>query len=271
MAADVNLGKVDGLTYIADQTAPIPSPGIDSTQAQCPGGTRLVGGGARIPGFGAGAHLNSLDPNTHEGSPGGFQAWIYNNSGTSQTATVHAVCEQGGTAKFRKSPSATESAPDAVAVKARCSRTEHVSGGGAFVTGDSSEAFVNSSFPIDGHDSDGKPDDGWRVRVQNRAGLGKEVTAYAICSQAERVYRRFEHPLDPGDEVGFLGDCGPTRHVISGGVRMTGPAGEAVMRTVDHYDSGDTDAAPDDGVDVNLANSGGGTAKTATVFAVCDA
>ena len=267
--ADVTLGTTGPLTYISDESAPVVPPGqTGPVTAQCPAGTNVVGGGARIPGFGADAHLNAFWPNTTEGPRGGFGVYMWNQSGPNKTAISHATCLDGPKAKLRSREGETESAPDAVALKARCKGSEHVSGGGAYVNGLVDEAFVNSSHPIDGGDPGGAPDDGWRVRVQNRAGFGKGVTAWALCTERDWSYHRSNVQLMTNQDAGYLMDClGEPGHLVSAGAKITGAAGETVLRALSPYDGGDGDGAPDDGADINTANDGG--ERTLTRFAIC--
>lgn len=267
--ADTDLGTVGGIDYVADQTASIPSPGSGMAQAQCPAGSKLLGGGVRNPGFGATSHINGAGPTKLEGPAGGFLGFVYNNDGSAHVATVHAVCDVGGKSKFRKKVGETTSAPDSLALKVSCKKDEHVSGGGVFITGPTDEAFINSSYPIDSHDKGKSPDDGWRVRVHDTAGAGKTVNAYAICTHRSWRYPQTEDTIDPGDEFGLLVACKPNAHLVSAGIRFTGDPGEAVVRTIDPFDSLDDDMAPDDGADINVANSPAGTTKDTTRWAVC--
>jgi hypothetical protein len=266
--ADVNLGTVGGLTYVSDETAPVPPPGQAGLHiAQCPPGTKLLGGGARIPGFGADAHLNVMSPTTVEGTRGGFGLYFWNQSGAAKTAIAHATCGQGPASSLRVESDETGSAPDALTLKAPCKDGESVSGGGVYLGGAVNEAFVNSSYPFDGGDPGNKPDDGWKARVQNRAGLGKLVTTYAVCSDRAWTYRRSDREILANDDAGYIADCEGPGHLVSGGVKIRGPAGETVLRALSPYDSSDGDLAPDDGFDMNTANDGGD--RTATLFAIC--
>jgi len=54
-------------------------------------------------------------------------------------------------------------------------------GGGAMVSGASSEARLVVSAPYDGPDADTVPDDGWRTTVYNISGADKNVRTFAIC------------------------------------------------------------------------------------------
>jgi hypothetical protein len=275
-AQDTNLGTVGGLTYMTDETSPVSAPGASSLEiAQCPDGAHLVGGGARIPGGGADAHLNGLFPTTNDGSAGGFGTFFWNANGADKTVIAHATCATSGpSAAFRPGTGETESAPDAVSVKARCKRGESVSGGGAFVSTPIEEAFVNSSYPIDDKDKGRKPDDGWKTRVQNRAGLGKSVTTYAICSERSFAYQRGEDTVPAGTGIGFVPTCKGKKHLVSGGGKIGGSAGDTVLRAIGPFDSllngdgsPDTDTVPDDGFDLNVANDGGD--RPIQIFAIC--
>jgi hypothetical protein len=275
-AQDTELGTVGGLTYIRDQTPFILPPAASDLEiAQCPDGTQLVGGATEISGQGTDAHLNGLFPTTTDGDAGGFGGFFWAASGDAKVMFADATCATSGPkAAFRPRTGETESAPDAVSVKAKCKRGESVSGGGAFVSPPISEAFVNSSYPIDGRDKGRKPDDGWAARVQNRAGLGKSVTTYAICSRRSFVYQRSENTVPADADVGFIPICRGRRHLVSGGAKIGGSAGDTVLRGIGPFDSllngdgsPDNDAAPDDGFDLAVGNDG--DERSIKIFRIC--
>ena len=66
-----------------------------------------------------------------------------------------------------------------------------MTGGGAYITGDPSQAWIFASHPFDGRDRKSKPDDGWRIAATNVLGTPrKDLTAYAICRPGRFVYCR---------------------------------------------------------------------------------
>lgn len=64
---------------------------------------------------------------------------------------------------------------------AMCPARWEVMGGGVRTA--STLQDVNATFPIDGGDVDGAPDDGWRGHIQNNGGSDARAWIYAICTK----------------------------------------------------------------------------------------
>jgi hypothetical protein len=62
-----------------------------------------------------------------------------------------------------------------------CGQRDHVSGGGAHISGVQDLGRLVATFPYDDGDGDDVPDDGWKVRAYNVSGVDKHVRAFAIC------------------------------------------------------------------------------------------
>ncbi|MDX6587669.1 MAG: hypothetical protein QOI31_2142 [Solirubrobacterales bacterium] len=73
---------------------------------------------------------------------------------------------------------------DAVeSVEAFCPNGYSVTGGGAFSNGAFNETRMQDSHPVDGPDSDSKPDDGWRASIWNTAASARNSESQAICAK----------------------------------------------------------------------------------------
>ena len=111
----------------------------------------------------------------------GWAGTVYDSIGGGGGFYVHAVCARGVTLRYVKLPPFKVPTGAAVVRTVACRPAEHVVGGGARVTGSANRARLISTFPYDGKDADGIPDDGWQSRVYGISGAQKKVTAFAIC------------------------------------------------------------------------------------------
>jgi hypothetical protein len=152
-------------------------------------------------------------------------------------------------------------------VDATCENNEHVTGGGGFGEGPYETQRMTASVPFDGDDGDSKPDDGWRVTVENLTEFDDyEVTAFAICSKGLRGLA-YEH--EKGSAKPFDWDltdvkCPDGQKVIAGGLEIgSHPFGDALFfrnmplaasKTV--WESG-------------VTNDDGATKVHSTTYAIC--
>lgn len=111
----------------------------------------------------------------------GWSGSVYDTNGGGGGFYVSAVCAKGITLRYVKMPPKKVLTGAEVVRKVACRPAEHVVGGGARVTGSANRARLVSTFPYDGKDPDGIPDDGWQSRVYAISGAQKQVTAFAIC------------------------------------------------------------------------------------------
>jgi hypothetical protein len=95
--------------------------------------------------------------------------------------SVYAICVQDDVLRYVTRAPVSVEAEDAVTRRVACANDEHVTGGGARVSGPEDGARLVSTFPYDDADGDDIPDDGWQVTVYNVDGNEKSVTAHAIC------------------------------------------------------------------------------------------
>jgi hypothetical protein len=74
--------------------------------------------------------------------------------------------------------------------------------------------------------------------------------------------------LDAGEAASRTAVCGHGRHVLGGGLRISGPQNEARAASSFPFDGGDRHQVPDDGWKSTAYNLSGGS-KTLTTFAIC--
>ena len=266
-----NLGTVGGLTYMFHEVLPpITAPGAGNGGPACPAGTHVVGGGAEIGGSAAESHITStypadgIDPDPRPDD--GWLATVWHGSGSPKAFDVMSICAQGKT-RYRTISHAV-TAGNARTLAAPCPRGTHVSGGGVKGGAAAAEAYVNSSYPYDGADADGAPDDGWKARVYNITANKAMMKVYAICGASKPFYWTVGPvPLNPG--APHEAACPDSRHVTGGGVRLAGaPAADVHPVTIMPGDLGDLDTIPDDEFRV-FAGLTGGSSATIWTYAIC--
>ena len=138
-------------------------------------------------------------------------------------------------------------APAEVEVTADCLPGSRLIGGG--VTPSSSpfsEAWINTSLPVDGSDAGSAPD-GRSGRMANLAGGAKTVSAYAICSAGNVRSRSARVRVDPSDSGAVKAKCPEGTRVASGGAGLNGAASDSHLDSSYPFDAGDGDSKPDDG------------------------
>ena len=158
--------------------------GLRTGSVNCGGPAwHVTSGGAFIAT--TGSWVNSSFP-TDSGDPNatpenGWTGSVNDISGGFGGFEVHAVCARGLNLRYVKQPPIKVVTGAAAVRKVACRPAEHVVGGGARVTGPANRSRLISTFPYDGRDADGIPDDGWQSRVYGVSGAAKKVTAFAIC------------------------------------------------------------------------------------------
>ena len=66
-------------------------------------------------------------------------------------------------------------------VEAFCPNRYTVTGGGASSASTFGQTKIQGTHPIDGPDSDFRPDDGWRAKLWNTSSLSPTIKSQAIC------------------------------------------------------------------------------------------
>jgi hypothetical protein len=121
-----------------------------------------------------------------KGDPGaapddGWRATVYDTIGGGGTFAMYAVCAAGVDLSYLYGAPTSLTAGSAATRKVACAASEHAVGGGVRTSGPADRARLVSSFPYDGSDADGVPDDGWQTRAYAISGADKTVTPFAIC------------------------------------------------------------------------------------------
>ena len=106
-----------------------------------------------------------------------------------------------------------------------CAKGTHVFGGG--VSANAGGQALVASFPFDGADGDKKPDDGWRVKVDNR-GAATTARVAAVCGERLPTYRTRSFTAAPSDETTSSAIC-KAGHVTGGGVDFAPPQGHGLI------------------------------------------
>lgn len=267
-AADLNLGTVDGLTYMqGSYPATLPPPPANLyASATCPAGTQVVGGGATPSSSPLNEFwLNRIKP--FDGSDSDTRpddGWVgrgFNRFGTTKNFGVYAICFNG-TVRYGSAQRSARSGRG-MAATASCPAGTHVSGGGAALSGSSSKGYLNASYPIDSGDAGTVADDGWRARAFNKAGTRKTLTVYAECTNFTPQYQ--SAPVTTSSPLVSSACAGPT-HAMEGGVSPSGPPSGAFLNT--NYPFADPTNPPDAGFVTGLNKVGGGTINL-LVYLIC--
>ncbi|MDX6585564.1 MAG: hypothetical protein QOI31_37 [Solirubrobacterales bacterium] len=264
-SADTNLGTVDGLTYISALTTFLPSPATATERADCPAGTKVVGGGVAVGVSGeegdariaSGLPFDGGDANSIPDD--GWEGRGANLFGGSKSMTVFAICSTGHI-EYATDHGRLEAG--AGSGTARCPGSTHISGGGVSVGGSSLDAWPTRSRPLDLEDGNSQPDDAWQTRVFN-SGPERRLTTYAICVQSRRDYAASN---STGGASAFA-DCPTGGHGTGGGFAVTGPASESQVAANYPFDSSGMDP-PDVSFSSRFAQAFG-PVRTLTSYAIC--
>jgi hypothetical protein len=126
---------------------------------------------------------------------------------------------------------------------------------------------LTSSFPFDGPDADGRPDDGWEAQGVNLTGASKAVTANATCGSGRVRYKSGRERVHGSTAGGAEARCPGSMHASGGGISVDGLATDHWLNRSRPFDGDDGNAAPDDGWQSRIYNDG--TGRRVVTFAVC--
>ncbi|MCJ7737337.1 MAG: NBR1-Ig-like domain-containing protein, partial [Anaerolineae bacterium] len=145
----------------------VPAGSTGNATAACPSGSILVSGGFAV------ASLPDMFISTHSMNGNGWRAYAKNDTGSSRTLTVYAVClhNAAGGATTQVSTQVTAAANSLGHAVVACPAGSTVMGGGWATTEDDALHVFNSSMS----------GNGWQVWARNSTGGGKLMIAYAIC------------------------------------------------------------------------------------------
>jgi hypothetical protein len=261
--ADVEQGSEGGVHYRTDVSTDDPA----TIDVRCGPGTHATGGGFGGGMAGAAASvLVPLDGGDRDRRPDdGWRARLA--GGETETVAAYLTCT-GGNAAYAHSAVLRLPAGGAAKGTAKCPPGTHVIGGGALAA---PRVEIDSSYPIDGDDSGQRPDDGWRVRVESGAGALTKFHVEAVCQHPQPAYATASEELAPGIGSAVFTPCPPSRHLLSAGAELSGPADTGLMRDGLHpWDGGDADDVPDDEAYAFGTNELAASApKTLTGYAIC--
>jgi hypothetical protein len=142
----------------------------------CPGGTKILGGGAFSSSTSVAANVNSSEP-VQSGSTYGWLAVVNNGSSNDETFSAWAVCSKYSISKtgyqIVYGVPVDNPAGAQTAAFAGCPSGQSVLGGG--VDSSSSDVRVNnnSTYPTS---------TGWQDYENNASGSGETVSSFAICA-----------------------------------------------------------------------------------------
>jgi len=106
---------------------------------------------------------------------------------------------------------------------------------------------TSSSRPFDDADAGKSPDDGWRIRVENRGGAPVNGTAWAVCTnEFNPKYHRGTVPIPGTGQADRVTRCGDKENLLGGGLRGSSATGHEIVGTL-AVDRGDANDLPDDG------------------------
>jgi hypothetical protein len=192
-----NKAGANGLRYVR-KTIPLPATGLPdpnpgaTATAECPERSAVMGGGAYVGGpeaFHAWINSSSPEPPVSSKTPKkGWIAYASNRSGTPGTdhvLRVYAICNKAGAKRLvyvRRKASLPAGIGSQVHAVAKCPPGSAVTGGGAYVTGDASDVWINSSSP-EPVGSSAAPKKGWMVYVHNNGLPEQTLYVYAICKK----------------------------------------------------------------------------------------
>jgi hypothetical protein len=143
----------------------------------------------------------------------------------------------------------------------------HLLGAGSESGGSASEAWQQSSRPIDHTDPDANGDDGWYA-----SGMGPstaEITAYSICIRDDAIDYPSNVVADSpsGLRYGSVGPCPGARwHVTTGSTFIA--TSDSWTNSSYPWDGGDGGKTPDDGWQGHVFDTAGGSGGF-SMYAVC--
>lgn len=159
-----------------------PGPSSANASVSCEEG-HATGGGARAVGAPDDWFLNTMTP-FDAGDPGdnpddGWTTYAQRLEPSFGSLLVDVMCTKGKEPTYEDKEEVTDD--PTVKVTAMCKGDTVVVGGGAFVSGATSQAHVAKSAPVDDGDAGKIPDDGWTATFSNHLVETLHFRANAIC------------------------------------------------------------------------------------------
>lgn len=234
---------------------------LDATAKCAAKGPRwhLIGGGGGVRNSNAYGrrHLPSSEPIYDP--PEVKDAWLASTQGYAHKSTVYAICRKGKGAHLGFGGGTIEPG-ESETDKVACIAGERIIGGG-FSAQRGQDSQVSVAAPADGPDADAKVNDAWRIRaydVVDPFSDTVELDVVSLCLRKTnnlKVTRRSQtaNIASHGNRT-FRIRCRKKEHVINGGFRISGAAGDGRVGVSSPVDGGDGDKAPDDAWRVGVHN-----------------
>jgi hypothetical protein len=195
------------------------------------------------------------------------QAWTTgvksDASGTPIDFTGYAICRERQGLRFVKEIKGKTTLDKTFKTKVMCPGDSRVVSGGYDSGGNQDKTYA--STPIDGKDSDKKPDDGWMARIVASQG-DRNLRVRATCSSSLDLSYATNEVSDDG-AISAEAAC-PNGTVLSGGgEKLTGDADSlGTIYSMVPVDIGDANSVPGDSW---LAEAYAPVAATITTTAIC--
>jgi hypothetical protein len=262
-------------THAADlryesRSVQLPGKGYGSAGVQCDPGFHVLGGGQHVFAEWGTTILNSSGPDDDRDRrrvpDDGWRASV-TSLRLGNTMTVHAICGR----REPRYPSVKIRVPGQQLPRRgtpRCPAATRVTGGGAWTTGRQSQHALIQSFPFDGGDPAGTPDDGWRsVGYVFGGAPARRMTVTAICARTRPGYTSAPGTAPAGSSGEAFAPCAGNRRVVGGGFEIDqGPV--IHFATISSPYQAD-DGPPDDGWRAEFDNGNLGGTTDVVVHAIC--
>lgn len=259
---DEVLGTSGGLRYASDSMG-VNGSGFASPEVGC-GNPRwhLLGGGSAAGGLAALAFLSANRPlDFTDTDLLGDDGWLTGAYGpVGSQGTGYSVCIRDRVERYPVQTVANSSSGLRSATVSCPIGPWRITAGSMFIA--TSGSWIDASYPLD----QGR----WTGRVYDTGGGIGGFSAYAVCAKGLdlRTVRRAPVPVSAGESVIRRVDCNEREHVVSGGVRVGGPADRSRLVSTIPYDDADANTVPDDGWLSRVYNVAGAK-KQVTAFAIC--
>jgi hypothetical protein len=273
--ADATVTKI---IVVESEPKPIPPFGTAvERKVRCPAGTKVLGGAVEnfsLPGnIVTSAPFDGKDDDKVP-DDGWHGSATSRDDETDDTITVFAFCAKNGRFKYVTKrfdvPAGTHT--EGLAYCPDADGKQHVTGGGARLTGPDPAIELGFTSPTDDADVDAIGDDGWHAAMNNGSAQQQTLTVYAICeSTGSYQYDTNNNtntpsPIGSNFRVIYSTDyC--DNQLVGAGAYFSGASSDAYIERVSLFDDpGDEDVRPD-GFSVSLRNEG--AALTYAVTQIC--
>jgi hypothetical protein len=188
-------------------------------------------------------------------------------AGKSVLGSSHGLTYVGEQATLPNAP------PYNAAATAACPKHTAGTGGGAFVSGPTAGAWLNSSSP-EPAGSQATPKKGWIAYAagSNQQTADQTLNVYAICSdqpsKLEYVHKAVTVPSDPPYDASATAACPKHTAVTGGGAFISGAAGNSWINSSSPEPAASTKATPNKGW-IAYAENTSITDHNLDVYAIC--